>query len=123
MADDNKKIGMILHSADGSLGDRSNDPARQLHEKLHASITKTQAEFGKMEVCGASGGGMVQVKMNCERKVRAVEISAEIFADREMVQDLVASAITDALAKVEDAISEKMRTSVESALSSSAEKE
>lgn len=116
MGDDGKKLGVLLHGGGG-------DKARQLHEKLHASITKTQAEFGRMEVCGASGGGMVRVKMNCERKAIAVEIAEEVAADREMLQDLVASAISDALAKVEEAVSEKMRTSVESALSNPPEGE
>ncbi|MGI9337980.1 MAG: YbaB/EbfC family nucleoid-associated protein [Gammaproteobacteria bacterium] len=116
MGDDGKKTGVLVHSGGG-------DKARQLHEKLHASITKTQAEFGRMEVCGASGGGMVKVKMNCERKVRAVEIAEEVASDREMLQDLVASAVSDVLAKVEEAVSEKMRNSVESALSNPPESE
>lgn len=106
-----KKFNVVLPP-----GKHSNEHERKLHDKLHATIAKTQAELGRMEVSGAAGGGMVRVNMNCERKVRSVEISAEAAADREMLQDLVASAVADALAKVDEAVSEKMRVSVESAL-------
>lgn len=112
--DDNKKIGVLVQGGPG--GDKARQLPEKLHERLHDSITKTQAEFGRMEVCGAAAGGMVRVRMNCERKVRAVEIDDEIVGDKGMLQDLVASAVSDALAKVEDAVAEKMRTSVESAL-------
>ncbi len=95
-----KKFGALLQSAN------------KMQEKVQASLAKTQAELSRLEVAGEAGGGMVRVQMSGERKVRAVFVSPEAAADREMLQDLLASAVNDALAKVEDAISQKMRSSM-----------
>lgn len=82
--------------------------ARQMQEKLES----VQKELAQLEVTGAAGGGMVQVVVNGERKVVRVEISEEAMADRAMLQDLVAAAVSDAMHKVEQAIAEKMRDSL-----------
>ena len=58
-----------------------------------------------MEVTGESGGGMVKVTMNGKHEVKRVQIEPQVAAeDREMLEDLVAAAINDAVNKVEAAI-------------------
>ena len=82
--------------------------ARQMQEQLE----NTQKEISTVEVTGAAGGGMVTVLMSGERRVLRVEISDEALADSDMLQDLVAAAMNDALRKIEQAINEKMRSSL-----------
>jgi DNA-binding YbaB/EbfC family protein len=62
-----------------------------------------------MEVTGQAGGGMVSVTMNCRHEVRGVTIDDEsALEDKEMLEDLVAAAINDALRKVEKTSQEHM---------------
>lgn len=82
--------------------------ARQMQEKLE----DVKKELAQLRITGAAGGDMVAVEVNGERKVVAVRVSAEAAADRDMLQDLVAAAINDAMSKVEAAINEKMQASL-----------
>jgi hypothetical protein len=78
-------------------------------QALQANMQKAQAEIAAMEVVGESGGGMVRVTMTGKHDVKRVEIEpAVIGEDREMLEDLVAAAINDAVHKVEARTAEKM---------------
>ena len=79
--------------------------ARRVQEQME----KTQKELSAAEVIGESGGGMVQVLLVGGRTARRVQIDPALFGDREMLQDLVGAAITDALGKSEHMTAEKMR--------------
>jgi len=77
-------------------------------QQMQADMQKAQAELGNLEVTGSAGGGMVSVTMNCRHEVRKVSIdSTMIGEDREMLEDLVAAAVNDALRKVEQTVQEK----------------
>lgn len=79
--------------------------AQQMQEKMQ----KAQAEVGTIEVVGEAGGGLVRVTMSGKHEVRRVAIDpAAPMDDREMIEDLVAAACNDAVAKVEAAVSQKM---------------
>ncbi|HAG73986.1 MAG TPA: YbaB/EbfC family nucleoid-associated protein, partial [Thauera sp.] len=54
------------------------------------------------------GAGMVKVQMTCKYDVRRVSIDASVMDDKEMLEDLVAAALNDAVRKVETATQDKM---------------
>lgn len=88
----------------GGLGNLMKQ-AQQMQENLQ----KAQEELGKMEVTGESGGGMVQVVMTGRHDVRRVRIDPALMAEeREMLEDLVAAAVNDAVHKVEAQSKEKL---------------
>jgi DNA-binding YbaB/EbfC family protein len=82
--------------------------AAQLQSKMQAM----QEELGNVEVEGISGGGMVSVRMTAKMEVKAVKIDPSLFKpeDREIVEDLVVSALADARRKAEIAMQEKMQS-------------
>lgn len=78
-------------------------------QALQASMQKAQAEIANLEVTGESGGGMVKVTMTGKHDVKRVQIEpAVIGEDREMLEDLIAAAINDAVKKVEQRSAETM---------------
>ncbi len=77
-------------------------------QKMQETMLKAQEELARMEVTGQSGGGMVQVVMTGKHEVRRVHIDDAVMDDREMLEDLVAAAVNDAVHKVEAATKEKM---------------
>ncbi|KPK61205.1 MAG: nucleoid-associated protein [Gammaproteobacteria bacterium SG8_31] len=77
-------------------------------QQMQADMQKAQEELAGLEVTGAAGGGMVTVVMTCKHEVRRVSIdSSMVGEDREMLEDLVAAAVNDAVRKVEQTIQEK----------------
>jgi len=67
-------------------------------EALQRNMQKAQEEIAQMEVVGESGGGMVKVTMTGKHEVKRVQIEPTVIGDdREMLEDLVAAAINDAV--------------------------
>jgi DNA-binding YbaB/EbfC family protein len=78
-------------------------------EAMQRNMQKAQEEIALMEVTGESGGGMVKVTMNGRHEVKRVQIEpAVVGEDREMLEDLVAAAINDAVRKVETETQQRM---------------
>jgi DNA-binding YbaB/EbfC family protein len=78
-------------------------------QAMQERMQKVQLEIAALEVVGESGGGMAKVTMNGKHEVKRVQIEpAVISEDREMLEDLVAAAINDAVHKVEAATQAKM---------------
>ncbi|MBV6423509.1 MAG: Nucleoid-associated protein YbaB [Steroidobacteraceae bacterium] len=78
-------------------------------QALQANMQKAQVEIANLEVTGESGGGMVKVTMTGKHDVKRVQIEpAVIGEDREMLEDLIAAAVNDAVKKVEQRSAEKM---------------
>lgn len=70
---------------------------------------KMKEEIRKLRAEGESGGGWVRVLVNGERRVLRVEIADEAMRDKEMLQDLIASAVSDANRKVDAKLADMMR--------------
>ena len=88
----------------GSLGNLMKQ-AQQMQENLQ----KAQEEIAQAEVTGEAGGGMVSVVMNGRHDVRRVSIDPALMQDdKEMLEDLVAAAVNDAVRKVEGMTRERM---------------
>ena len=78
-------------------------------QQTQANMQKAQAELANLEVTGEAGGGMVRVVLNGKHEARRVQIDPSVAGDdREMLEDLVAAAINDAVHKVEAAVQQKM---------------
>ncbi|MFM8845126.1 MAG: YbaB/EbfC family nucleoid-associated protein [Gammaproteobacteria bacterium] len=78
-------------------------------EALQRNMQKAQEEIARMEVTGESGGGMVKVTMTGKHEVKRVQIEpAVIGEDRDMLEDLVAAAINDAVRRVETETQQRM---------------
>lgn len=78
-------------------------------EALQRNMQKAQEEIARMEVTGESGGGMVKVTMTGKHEVKRVQIEpAVIGEDREMLEDLVAAAVNDAVRRVESETQQRM---------------
>lgn len=77
-------------------------------QQMQENLQKAQEELAALEVNGEAGGGMVKVTMSCKHEVRGIVIDPELVGDdREMLEDLVAAGVNDALRKVERTVQEK----------------
>jgi nucleoid-associated protein EbfC len=77
-------------------------------QQMQENMKKIQEQLGSVEVEGQSGAGMVKVTMTCRYDVRRVAIDPSVMDDKEMLEDLVAAAVNDAVRKVESTVQEKM---------------
>ena len=78
-------------------------------QKMQADMQKIQEEIQNMEIVGESGAGLVKVTMTGRHDVRSVSIDPSLKEERlEMIEDLVAAAVNDAVRKVQSVTSEKM---------------
>jgi DNA-binding YbaB/EbfC family protein len=78
-------------------------------QEMQENMKKAQEALADIMVEGASGGGLVKVTMNCRNDVKRVAIDPSLLADdKDMLEDLVAAAVNDALRKAEATSQEKM---------------
>ncbi len=78
-------------------------------QQMQESLQKAQEEIAQAEVTGESGGGMVSVVMSGRHDVRRVSIDPALMQDdKEMLEDLIAAAVNDAVHKVESMTRERM---------------
>lgn len=78
-------------------------------QQMQDNMKKAQEELAETIVQGSSGAGLVQIDISCRHEVRRVTIDPSLLEDdKDMLEDLVAAAMNDALRKVETTASEKM---------------
>lgn len=72
--------------------------AKAMQEKM----AKVQEQVAALEVTGESGAGLVRVRMTGRHDVRTVTIDPALMSeDREVLEDLIAAAVNDAVRRVE----------------------
>lgn len=73
-------------------------------QKMQADMQKQQEELEAKEIEASVGGGAVVVKMNGKKELTEVEIKPEVVDpdDVEMLQDLILSAVNQAIREIED---------------------
>ncbi|KUP25246.1 YbaB/EbfC family nucleoid-associated protein [Paenibacillus sp. FSL R7-0345] len=73
-------------------------------KKMQEQMLKAQEELGSKTIEGTSGGGVVTVQVNGHKKLLSIQIKPEAVDpdDVEMLQDLVITAVNDALTKAEE---------------------
>jgi len=78
-------------------------------QKMQADMQKAQEEIASMEVEGQAGGGMVKVIMNGRHEIRRVSLDDSLMGDdKEMIEDLLAAAVNDAVRRVEQESQSRM---------------
>ncbi|MGZ4976362.1 MAG: YbaB/EbfC family nucleoid-associated protein [Methylobacter sp.] len=81
----------------------------QQAQKMQEDLKKAQEELNSMQIMGESGGGLVTILMTGKREARKVTIDPSLLGeDKDMLEDLVAAAINDAVNKVAKMKKEKM---------------
>jgi DNA-binding YbaB/EbfC family protein len=72
--------------------------AKAMQEKM----AKVQEQVAALEITGESGAGLVRIQMTGRHDVRAVTIDPALMSeDREVLEDLIAAAVNDAVRRVE----------------------
>ena len=85
--------------------------AQAMQEKMQ----KMQEDVAKLEVTGEAGAGLVRIVMNGRHDVRSVKIDPTLLKEadaddnREMLEDLIAAAVNDAVRKLESTQQEQMQ--------------
>jgi DNA-binding YbaB/EbfC family protein len=78
-------------------------------QQMQENMRKAQEELAKVEVEGQAGAGLVKVVMTCKHDVKRVTIDPSLLGDdKDMLEDLVAAAMNDAVRRVEVTVQEKM---------------
>lgn len=78
-------------------------------QKMQENLQKAQEELANMEIAGEAGGGMVSVVMTGRHDVKRVTIDPSLLSDdKDMLEDLIAAAVNDAVRKVEKVSQEKL---------------
>ena len=80
--------------------------------ELKSKMEAMQAELDQMEVEGTSGGGLVTVKLSGKGEMKGVKIDGTLMqpSEKEILQDLIVAAHTDARRKAETLLQEKMQS-------------
>tara|TARA_S200000501_G_C20791108_1_gene729566 strand:- start:1115 stop:1438 length:324 start_codon:yes stop_codon:yes gene_type:complete len=80
-------------------------------QEMQQKIENAQSQLSEMTVESESGGGMVSVKVNGKQEVLELNIDPDaINEDKEMLEDLIISAINKALSKSQKDSQEKMNS-------------
>ncbi len=79
-------------------------------QMMQANLQRAQQEIANLEVTGEAGGGMAKVTMTGKHQVLRVTLDPSLISgdDKEMLEDLIAAAVNDAVQKVERTTQEKM---------------
>lgn len=78
-------------------------------QEMQENLKKAQEQIATMEIEGQAGAGLVKVVMTGRHDIKRVSIDASLMSDdKEMLEDLVAAAVNDAVRKVESTTQEKM---------------
>jgi DNA-binding YbaB/EbfC family protein len=79
-------------------------------QEMQARMAKIQEELGQKSVEGSAGGGMVQVTVNGQFNLVAVKIEPSVINadEKEMLEDLILTAVNDGMRKARDMVSSEM---------------
>ncbi len=83
---------------------------RNMIQQLQARLAKAQEELSNMNIEVSSGGGAVKVIVDGQQKIKSIKISQEVVSpeDIEMLEDLVLTAVTEAITKSQEAAANKL---------------
>jgi DNA-binding YbaB/EbfC family protein len=72
-------------------------------QKMQEQLQKQQEALANAEVTGQSGAGLVKVVMNGRHDVKRVELDDSLMSeDKEILEDLLAAAVNDAVRRIEE---------------------
>ena len=87
-----------------------NELMQQMQE-VQARMRRMQEELARAEVAGEAGGGLVRAVMSGKGELRAVEIDESLLKpeEKEILEDLIVTAVNQARQRMEEMIAEKMK--------------
>ncbi len=93
----------------GMGGGNMNSMIRQA-QKMQEEMLKAQEELGEKTVDASVGGGVVTVTANGKKELVSIEIKPEAVDpdDVEMLQDLIVSAVNEAMRKADEMAANSM---------------
>ncbi len=79
-------------------------------QKIQEQMQKVQEQLGNLRAEGSAGGGMVTVVANGKNEILEVHIDREVVDpdDVEMLEDLIAAAVNQALQNVQEMVNQEM---------------
>lgn len=78
-------------------------------QAMQAKMQKMQEDLAAIEVVGEAGAGLVKVTMTGRNDVRRVSVDPSVLTeDKELLEDLLAAAVNDALRRADEAKTQKM---------------
>ena len=78
-------------------------------QAMQENLKKAQEELAQIEVTGEAGSGMVKVQMTCKHQIKRVTIDPSLLTDdKDLLEDLIATAFNDASRKAEETSEAKM---------------
>jgi nucleoid-associated protein EbfC len=78
-------------------------------QQMQENMQRAQEELAHTEVEGQSGAGLVKIVMTCRHDVKRVSIDDSLLGeDKDMLEDLIAAAMNDAVRRVETTTQEKL---------------
>ncbi|ABO12111.2 TPA: YbaB/EbfC family nucleoid-associated protein [Acinetobacter baumannii] len=84
--------------------------AQRMQKDMESNIKKAKEELAQTEVHAEAGGGLVKVTMTGRYIVKRIEINPELLQDEpDMIEDLIAAAVNDAVRQAEVVSEEKMQ--------------
>ncbi len=87
-----------------------NDILKQA-QKIQEKMKKVQDELANIKVEATAGGGMVKVVANCKLEIESISIEKSVIdpEDKEMMEDLVAAAVNQAIKNAQERANEEMK--------------
>ncbi len=92
------------------LGKNMMKQMQQMQQQMQQKMAQMQEELGKLEIEGTAGQGKVKVVASGHQDILSIKIDPEVVdpEDTDMLEDLVLTAVQDAIAKSKEASSKKM---------------
>jgi DNA-binding YbaB/EbfC family protein len=75
--------------------------------KMKEEMERYQQQLGQITAEGDAGAGMVKVRVNGKMEVQAVTLSDEALKDRELLEDMIRSAVNQAVEKGKQRVAEE----------------
>ena len=84
--------------------------AQRMQKDMEENIKKAKAELAQTEVHAEAGGGLVKVTMTGRFVVKRIDINPDLLQDEpDMIEDLIAAAINDAVRQAETLSDERLQ--------------
>ena len=87
------------------------DEIMQMAQNAQAELQKAQDNLDKVEVDGASGGGLVKVRATAKGRIISVDVDESLLqpSEKAMLEDLITAALNDARGKADAAANAEMQ--------------
>ena len=94
----------------GGFGGMNINSLMKEAKKMQADMEKSQAELASKDFEATAGGGAIYVKVSGQKAIKEIKIQKDVVdaEDIEMLEDLILTAVNEALRKVDSAQAEQL---------------